>query len=127
MPADARMNPFPPFDDGRARFSRETVGRRTVVAIAGEVDVLSAPAFRHEIEAAMALGGAELWIDLTETDFIDSSGLHALADTHMRMRELGQRLTIICPPGNVRRVMDVSGLSEQLPLASDRPEAHRAG
>jgi anti-sigma B factor antagonist len=127
MPADARMNPFPPFDDGRARFSRETVGRRTVVAIGGEVDVLSAPAFRNEIEAAIGLGGAELWIDLTETEFIDSSGLHALADTHARMRGLERRLTIICPPGSVRRVMDVSGLSEQLPLAADRASAHRAG
>jgi anti-sigma B factor antagonist len=126
MTSDARTIPVPPYDDGRARFSRHDVRHRTVIAVAGEVDVQSAPALRREIDRALGGGCVELWIDLTDTAFMDSSGLHALADTKARMLESNRRLSIICPPGNVRRVIDVSGLSEQLPLAADRAAAHRA-
>ena len=119
------MPPYKPFVDGTARFSRQTVGHRTVISVSGEVDVFGAPTLRREIDEALAAGGAELWIDLSETEFMDSSGLHALADARVRLKELGRRLTVICPPGPVRRVLDVSGLAEQLPLAVDRAAAHR--
>jgi len=115
-----------PFVDGTARFSRQTVGRRTVVGVTGEVDVHTAPSLRRAIDEAIGAGSAELWIDLSEADFLDSSGLHALVDAHARVRELERRLTVICPPGPVRRVIDVSGLADQLPLAVDRAAAHRA-
>ena len=116
-----------PFVDGTARFSHQTVGHRTVIGVTGEVDVFAAPLLRRAIDEALAAGGLELWIDLSETEFMDSSGLHAIADAHMRTQELERRLTVICPPGPVRRVLDVSGLSERLPLAVDRAAAHRAG
>ena len=47
-------------------------------------------------------------IDVCETTFIDSSGLHVLLDVHRRRQG---RLTIDCPPGNVRRVLDLTGVA----------------
>jgi anti-sigma B factor antagonist len=113
------------FVDGTARFNRQTIGHRSVIGVTGEVDVLAAPSLRRAIDEALSTGCLELWIDLTETEFMDSSGLHALVDTHARVRDLERRLTVICPPGPVRRVIDVSGLADQLPLAVDRAAAHR--
>ena len=126
MSLPAPRPPREPFIDGTARFTRQTVGHRSVVAVSGEVDVHAAPSFRRAIDEALSTGGAELWIDLSETDFLDSSGLHALVDADARVVELKRRLTVICPPGPVRRVIDVSGLGEQLPLAVDRTAAHRS-
>jgi anti-sigma B factor antagonist len=86
---------------------RREAGHRTVVAVAGEVDIASAPALRSELETALDAGTPELWVDLCATTFMDSSGVHVLADAQ-RLAE--ERLTIVCPPGDVRRVLDLTGL-----------------
>ena len=120
------LPPREPFVDGAAHFSQQIVGHRTVISVMGEIDVFAAPLLRRAVDDALGQGGLELWIDLSETEFMDSSGLHALVDAHARVVELERRLTVICPPGPVRRVIDVSGLADQLPLAVDRAAAHRA-
>ena len=123
MTIHARSSSRPPFPDGKARIIHRTVGHRMVVDVSGEIDMLTAPAFRDAIAGALDTGALELWIDLTE--FMHSSGVHALLDAHARVRELRRRLTIICPPGCVRRLFEVAGVSEVLPLALDRAPAHR--
>lgn len=89
---------------------RRDVGRRTVLAVSGEVDIASSPALRSELEAALDEGAHEVWVDLYATTFMDSSGLHVLLQLHQRAEALRRRLTIICPPGNVRRVLDLTGV-----------------
>jgi anti-sigma B factor antagonist len=79
------------------------------------------------VEAALAGGAAELWIDLTQTQFMDSSGLHLLLETRARVRDLNRRLAIVCPPGCVRRLFDIAGVTEHLPVYDDRAAAHRGG
>ena len=58
---------------------------------------------------------------------MDSSGLHLLLDTRRRVRDLNRQLAIICPPGPVRRLFDVAGVTEHVPLYDDRAAAHHAG
>jgi anti-sigma B factor antagonist len=88
---------------------RREAAHRTVVAVSGEVDIASAPALRSALESA--LGTQELLVDLCATSFMDSSGLHVLLEAHRLMEE---RLTIVCPPGNVRRVLDLTGVTQSL-------------
>jgi anti-sigma B factor antagonist len=126
MTTYSSLTPQPGYSDGRARFDRHTVGRRTVIDVAGEVDLLTSPGLRTGIDKALEAGALELWIDLTATEFMDSSGLHAPVDAHARMSELQRRLTIICPPeGGIRRLFEVAGVSDRLPIADDRATAHR--
>lgn len=110
-----------------ARITHHTVGRRAVLSVSGEIDVVTAPAFRRAIDDAIDAGNAELWIDLTATEFMDSTGIHALMEAHLRAEDLQRRLTIICPPGPVRRLFEITRLSVTLPLAVDRAAAHRDG
>ena len=70
-------------------------------------------------------GALDLWIDLSATTFMDSSGLHLLLDTKRRAHELRRRLAIVCPPGTVRRVFDIAGVADALPLYEDLASAHR--
>jgi anti-sigma B factor antagonist len=88
---------------------RRDVGHRTVLSVSGEIDIASSPALRSSIESA--LDGQELCVDLRATSFMDSSGLHVLLDMH-RLAE--GRLTIVCPPGSVRRVLDLTGVAKTL-------------
>jgi anti-sigma B factor antagonist len=94
--------------------------------VSGEVDLDSVAALAAAIDYAEAAGASELWIDLSETDFMDSSGLHLLLDTRSRMAQLNRRLAVICPAGCVRRLFDISGAAAALPLYEDRAAAHRA-
>ena len=75
--------------------------------------------------AAVGSGALDLWIDLSATTFIDSSGLHLLLDANRRAHELRRRLAIVCPPGTVRRVFDIAGVADALPLYDDLASAHR--
>jgi anti-sigma B factor antagonist len=114
-------------DRTHALVTHHEVGRRSVLAVAGEIDLDSVGALSAAVEAALAGGATDLWIDLTDTRFMDSSGLHLLLETRSRVRDLNRRLAIICPPGFVRRVFDIAGVSEHLPIYDDRAAAHHAG
>src|SRR5688500_14777411 len=117
------VSPLKSHPPGRLSLIRHVVGHRTVLSVAGEVDILTAPDLRAAIDAATSDGAMELWIDLTETEFMDSSGLHAILDAHERTRDLKRRLAVICPPGAVRRLFHIAGLEGLLPIFDDRTSA----
>jgi anti-sigma B factor antagonist len=89
------------------------------VAVTGEIDLATAPQLREAVETAFSFGAPEVLVDLAGTTFMDSSGLHVLIDAARRAAEQGRTLTIDCPPGNVRRVIDLAGVAELLPLADE--------
>jgi anti-sigma B factor antagonist len=104
------------------RFARPVVepaaaGPRTVLAVTGEIDLASSPQLRAAVEAAFA-SADELCIDLTETEFMDSTGLHVLVDAARHADEVGCNLEIVCPPGHVRRVIELAGVDQLVPLTS---------
>jgi anti-sigma B factor antagonist len=101
------------------------VGRRTVLAVAGEIDIASSPRLRAALQTALDAGAHDLWVDLDATTFMDSSGLHVLLDAHRMAGEMRRRLTIVCPPGNVRRVFEITGLATTLRIHDDRAAAQR--
>jgi anti-sigma B factor antagonist len=106
--------------------TRTVVGRRTVLSVAGEIDPGSVRLLADAVDDALAGGALELWLELSSTEFMDSSGLHLLDETQVRLSSLSRRLAVICPRGPVRRLLDVAGVAERLPLYDDRAAAHRA-
>jgi anti-sigma B factor antagonist len=109
-----------------ALVTRRVVGRRTVLTVAGELDLDAAPLLADAVDDALEAGALELWLDFSPTEFMDSSGLHLLIETQNRLETLSRRLAVICPPGPVRRLVDLAGMTERLPLYHDRAAAHRA-
>jgi anti-sigma B factor antagonist len=87
---------------------------RAVLRLSGELDVSSSPALEDEIER---VNGVEVIIlDLRELEFIDSTGLGVLVKTHQRMREAGRHLGIVEGTGQVKRLLELTGLDQQLTL-----------
>jgi len=117
----------PPPAEDLASVTTHVVGHRTVLALAGEVDIDTAPAVAAAIDEALAAGATEVWIDLTGTTFLDSSGVHVLYDGHRRALALNRRLLVICPGGRARRVLELVGAVDHLPVFRDRATAHHAG
>jgi anti-anti-sigma factor len=104
---------------------RSIVGRRAVLTVAGEIDLDSVPLVADAVDDALEAGALELWLDFSPTEFMDSSGLHLLIETHRRLDSLSRTLAVICPEGPVRRVLELAGLTAHLPVYDDRATAHR--
>jgi anti-sigma B factor antagonist len=94
-----------------------------VIELRGELDVHCAPLVDAAVERALAVPGRVLVVDLSDVDFIDSAGLHALVRALRRTHELRRELRIVCPPGHLRRIFTLTGLSGHFALCPTRSEA----
>jgi anti-sigma B factor antagonist len=103
------------------------IGQRAVVAAAGEIDLITAQRLERAADEALDGGAHDLWIDLSDVEFIDSTGIHALLQVRGRVQALHRRLAVICPIGPIHRAFGLTGLTEALPLYTSRDEAHRHG
>jgi anti-sigma B factor antagonist len=80
-----------------------------VVRISGEMDVASAGAV-SECLTGLLDAGADVVIDLSELEFIDSTGLGVLVTAGGRAREGGHRIRLRAPGKNVASTLSVTGL-----------------
>lgn len=93
-------------------------GDAIVLAVVGEFDIATAPAFTAVVESGFESERAPLVVDLTATTFADSSACRALVQTAKACRSQGCGLEIVCPAENtpVRRVLDLVGMQAVAPL-----------
>jgi hypothetical protein len=61
-------------------------------------------------------------VDLSRVSFIDSSGLGVLVGALKRVRERGA-LSLVCPEPRVRRVFEITGLTQVFPMYNGLEEA----
>ena len=100
------------------------LGHRLVLGVAGEVDIGSADLLREALAGAVASDAGEVWVELTDVEFMDSSGLTAIMDAY-RLLE-ARRFALICPPGPARRVFELAGVDRVIPICPDRFAANAA-
>lgn len=118
--------PLPAQSLNQALIVRSSViGRRTKLAVFGELDMATAPELRSAVDAALSAGARDVWIDLSATEFMDSAGLHVLLETRARLAAVRGRFALICADGAVRHVLRISGVDRTLPVYADRSAAHR--
>jgi anti-anti-sigma factor len=53
---------------------------------------------------------------------MDSSGLRSLLTARRRLAEDGRALGLVCGPGPVRRVLEVAGVLDRLPVVDEPAE-----
>jgi anti-anti-sigma factor len=96
------------------------------VALRGELDINGAPVLEATLDAAIRDSAGAFIVDLTELDFIDSTGLHVLLRARGLLGREDRALAVICPHGPVRRVFELSGQSDLFALFASREEAAAA-
>lgn len=87
---------------------------RTVVILVGEIDA----ALRDEASMCMGLAlvsGLPVVIDSTDATFVDSSGIAFVLQLHLAASEAGIPVTLLDPHRVLRDVLDMVGLSGELP------------
>ncbi len=84
--------------------------RRLAIEISGEIDLAVADEVRAGLRAAMA-ASEEIVVVLTDCEFIDSTGIATLLLAHNAFAERDGRLVLCEPTEQVRRVLEISGLT----------------
>ena len=80
------------------------------IAASGEIDAHTAPLLSAAIDAA----GPQVELDLSGVEFVDSSGLRVLIDAHQRLADSGGKLQLVALSEPVRRLLEISGVSDYL-------------
>lgn len=90
---------------------------RLVVAVHGAVDLFAAPELKRRLIAAVERGTSEIILDLSATEFLDSTGLGAMLATYKRLSVRGGRLVVVLGETGVARVFEITGLDSILTFA----------
>jgi anti-sigma B factor antagonist len=99
------------------------IGDCAVLQVAGEVDAYTAPMLREQIRELTAKGAVHLIADLSQVDFLDSTGLGALIGGLKRLREAGGSLTLVIVAPRILRLFQITGLTKVLAIHPTVAEA----
>jgi anti-sigma B factor antagonist len=92
------------------------------LAVRGEVDVAAVPALEQALDAAIRDSVGAFVLDLCDVEFLDSSGLRVLLHARALLARDERGLAIVCPPGNVRRLLEMVGVADLLFLYDSRED-----
>ncbi len=88
----------------------ERDGDALVFKLHGSLDLATAPSVRAALLEAAGEGKHEIIVDLTQLEFLDSTGLGALIGAHRRSIEHGGRVALIVNEGPISRLLNITGL-----------------
>lgn len=91
-------------------------GDAVTVSLAGELDIASVEHLEEELRRGEERGHPWLVIDLRRLQFMDSSGLRVVLRAHQRFAESGRRLSLIPGDGQVRRLLEMVGVSDMIEM-----------
>lgn len=91
------------------------------VTVGGELDLATVDRFEAVVTRAEERAGDRLVLDLREVVFMDSSGLRAILEAYKRGLPVERRVTVVCPPGPARRVLEITGAGTVLDVLDEPP------
>ncbi len=98
-----------------------------VIALAGEVDLYTAPEFKQQLLEAISGGARKVVVDFSETTFIDSTTLGVLVGGVKRLRANdGGELALVCDDRNITKIFEITGLDRVFTIYTTRDEALEA-
>jgi anti-sigma B factor antagonist len=102
-------------------------GAWSVLAVAGELDVVGGPDLRQQVMTEVREGHHHVVLDLTGVDFIDSFGLGVIVGALKRLRLLDGELRLVVPEPRLRRVFEVCDLDRVFDLHANVESALAVG
>jgi anti-sigma B factor antagonist len=98
-------------------------GAVVTVAVAGELDLATAPELLNRVTDLIEAGHHRVVLDLRELTFCDSAGLSVLARIRKRVAQFDGALTLARPTSIVRSVLELTGMTEVIPTFQAVEEA----
>ncbi|MBC7546042.1 MAG: STAS domain-containing protein [Candidatus Sericytochromatia bacterium] len=101
---------------------RQEHGGTPVLKLHGELDTVSATQLDRALDD-MAIGVSRVWIDLSELDYINSTGVRCFLRIVRQLRGAGGDLAFLAAPAKIERVFQYCGLSGYFRFYADAPAA----
>lgn len=100
--------------------TREELPHVLLVALEGELDLATAQVVVDAVGwAASHPGPAPLVLDLRALDFLDSTGVRTLVEASRECQDSGRGFALLSPTGAVRRILELTRLSERFAVVDD--------
>ncbi len=100
-------------------------GPVTVVALSGRLDVEGVQAIDVVFHAHTAARGLNTVVDLSGVTLIASLGLGMLVAVAKSLRRRNARMVLVAPQGPVRTVLEVTRVTDTIPIVADLREAEQ--
>jgi len=101
---------------------RDLDKRTSVISVAGELDLSTAPRLKGMLFDALEAGHSRLIVDLSLASFMDSTALGVLIGVN-RTLEVGARLAIVCTRANVLKIFEFAGMDSAFAIFATLEEA----
>lgn len=98
--------------------------RTRVIALDRALDLAGAPELREALKSAAGPPPVHVIIDLRGADFADSAGLSVLLNAARRSIASGRHLVVVCSPGPVLRLLELTALTQTLNVVATMDAAH---
>jgi anti-sigma B factor antagonist len=85
-------------------------GKTQLFALHGSLDIATSPSLRAALLEAAEHERHTIVVDLTDLDFLDSTGLGALIGAHKRAAESNGSLRLVAQEGQILRLLRITGL-----------------
>lgn len=95
------------------------------VFVEGEVDIATASRLISVLNSSVAEAIKAVVVDLTAVGFMDSTGLALLINANRRLTLRRKGFAVVCPPGSLRRVFEITDMVETLHVCPDQESAAR--
>lgn len=89
--------------------------------IEGRLDADGAKRLRSDTDQVPASRSRHVVVDISRVTFLDSCGLAALVGVRKTARTRGASFTVVCAPGRIRNLLELTGMGDVLHLTD--PEA----
>jgi anti-anti-sigma factor len=110
-----------------ARLSLETQGDIELARVAGEVDASNVADLSQRLLAAVSNKARALVLDLSETSYIDSSGISLIFDAAARLKNRRQELRLVVRPRSfVGEVLAAVSMEKSVAIDPDLDDALKA-
>jgi anti-anti-sigma factor len=109
-------------------FKTTVTGNVAVVALTGELDVAGSGLLEHELDRVMAdYAPRALVLDLSELEFMDSTGLRLVVLADARAAQQGHTFAIVRGKTDVQRVFEITRMTERLRFLDSAADAGSLG
>ena len=94
-----------------------------ILALSGKLDATTAKTFEDRILGVINSGIQRLVVDLSQLDYVSSSGLRVFILAAKRLQTVDGKIVLCSMKDHVRQVFDLAGFSSMLSIYGSRDEA----
>jgi anti-anti-sigma factor len=107
-----------------ARIRIDTIASGVVARVSGEVDISNVAGIKRTLTDSVTPSSRGLVVDVSETSYLDSSGVYLLFELARALEGRGQQMCVVAPAtAPSTRVLLITGFDRIVPIASTVEEA----